>query len=265
MSEPRLLLVEDEPVTRMMLDAHLRATGLRVTSVASAEQALELLGEQQFAVMITDLLLERLDGVGLLRAARAIDPDLEVIVLTGQATLDSAIAAVNHGAHSYLRKPARRGELEDRVAAALARRQAHTERRAALRQLGAQLMRLAEPAGPGYTREAEASCLRVGRLELDTHQRRAAVDRRPVPLSSGEFDLLHYLACHARRVLSAEQIAREALAFGACTPAEARELVKVRVHRLRSKIEGDPHAPTLLVSVRGAGYMLTGGEHSAAP
>ncbi len=260
MDEPRLLLVEDEPVTRMMLDARLRAAGLRVTGVAGAEQALALLRAEPFAIMVTDLLLESLDGVALMVAARAIDPELEVIVITGAASVDSAIAAVNHGAHSYIRKPARRGELEERVAAALERRRARIERLAALRQLGAQLLRIAEPPGAPYEHGPGVGRLSLGRLELDPQRRRASVDRRPVPLSSSEFELLLYMARRGSQVLSPEQIAREALGCGRCSTAEARELVKVRIHRLRQKIEPDPHAPGMLVSVRGAGYMLVAGE-----
>lgn len=256
MDEPRLLLVEDEPVTRMMLDARLRAAGLRVTGVACAEQALALLRAEPFAVMVTDLLLERLDGIALMAAARALDPELEVIVLTGAASIDSAIAAVNHGAHAYLRKPTPRGELEERVAAALERRRARLERQVALRQLGAQILRIAEPRGAAYEVAPVAGRLSLGRLEIDPLRRRASVDRRQVPLSSGEFELLLYLARHDSQVLSPEQIAREAFGIGCCSPAEARELVKVRVHRLRRKIERDPGAPGLLLSVRGAGYML---------
>lgn len=260
MDVSRILLVEDEPVTRMLLEARLRAAGHRVRSVASAEQALALLRAEEFALVVTDLLLQHLDGVSLMREARALAPDLELIVLTGAASVDSAIAAVDHGARAYLRKPAPLGELEDRVAAALDQRRARIERRTALIQLSAQLQRIAEPQGPRYDLGTEASRLCIGRLELDPQQRRVVVDRTAVTLSSGEFDLLLYLARRDNQVISAEQIAREGLGWAGCSPDEARELVKVRIHRLRRKIERDPHAPGLLVSVRGVGYMLTAGE-----
>ncbi|HMQ32313.1 MAG TPA: response regulator transcription factor [Chloroflexaceae bacterium] len=265
MDAPRLLLVEDEPVMRMVLDVRLRAAGLRVTGVASAEQALELLRGEQYAIMVTDLHLQGLDGLALLCEARRLDPDLEVLVLTGAATLDSAIAALHNGAHSYLRKPAPKGELEGRVAAALERRRARTEGRAVLMQLGAQILRIAEPGPPRPDASPAVARLRVGRLELDPQQRRATADRLPVALSSSEFDLLLYLARREDQVLSAEQLARDALGCCGCAPCEARELVKVRVHRLRQKIERDPRAPRLLVSVRGAGYMLTATDERSPP
>ncbi|NTU79818.1 MAG: winged helix-turn-helix transcriptional regulator, partial [Chloroflexales bacterium] len=174
--------------------------------------------------------------------ARALDPDLEVII-------------------TYPRKPAGRGELEERAAAALARRRARVEREQALRQLCAQLRRIAEPAAPLYLCGGDSEThLRVGRLELDLLRRRATIDRRAVPLSGSEFDLLLYMARRDNQVLSAKELARAVLHYPCASLAEARELIKVRIHRLRQKIEVDPRTPGLIVSVRGAGYMLNAGS-----
>lgn len=260
METPRVLIVDEEPVSRMQMEARLRQAGYSASAVAGADQALAPIERKACAILITDLLLQCSDGGSLISAARARDPDLELIVLAGATSIDAMIAAANFGVQAYLRRPVRAGELEERVAAALERWQARSERRRALWQLGAQLMRIAERPGPAYgCGGADGGCLCVGSLELDPQQRRAAIDRRALPLSSGEFELLLYLARRERQVISAEQIAREVLHWGCCSPAEARELVKVRIHRLRQKIERDPHAPALLVSVRGAGYMLTAG------
>ncbi|NTU85370.1 MAG: response regulator, partial [Chloroflexales bacterium] len=80
MDETRLLLVEDDPAARMMFDARLRRAGFIVTAVASAEQALDLLRAGRFALLITGLNLQHLDGVALMDEARTLDPDLEVII-----------------------------------------------------------------------------------------------------------------------------------------------------------------------------------------
>ncbi len=258
MEKSKLLLVEDEPVTRMMLEARLRKAGFLVIAVESAEQALVLLQTERFALLITDLRLQRLDGVTLLGKARMLDADLEVIVLTGVASIDSAIAAVNYGAHTYLRKSDSCGELEARAMAALARRRAKVERDLVLRQMQTQLLRITEPEAPAYG--VSIPPLRVGRLELDPLRRHAAIDRQAVPLSQGEFDLLLYMARRENQVLSAEELAREVLGYAACSSAEARELIKSRIHRLRQKIESVPRTPGLIVSIRGVGYMLTSGS-----
>lgn len=254
------MLVEDEPVTRLMLEALLRRAGYAVQSASSAEAALRLLAAGTFAVMVTDLYLEAMDGLLLMAQARALDPELEMIVLTGGATVDSAIAAMDQGAHAYLRKPVAAGELEARVAAALARRQEQLERAATLRQLGSALLRIAEPQRPPLAFvPAEERALRIGDLEIDAGRRRAVVGGRPVALSSCQFDLLLFLARRANTVQSPELLAREVLGHR-CAPDEARELVKASIHRLRGKVEADAKAPKLLLSVRGAGYMLCSGD-----
>lgn len=254
-----ILLVESDPDTRVRVEARLWGAGFKVRAVASSAAALELIGAGEVAAVVTDLLIdEHCDGLSLLRRAKASDPDLEVLVLTAATSFESVVAALHLRAHSFLRKPARPGELEERLADALARRRCALERTLALRQLVSQLMRLAEPQGPGYMVGGPVSArLRVGRLELDPDQRRLAIDQQTVPISSGEFDLLHYLARHGHQVVTVDQLAREALACGCGSTAEARERVKMRIHRLRRKIERDPSNPCLLVSVRGAGYMLT--------
>jgi two-component system response regulator RegX3 len=259
MMTPRVLLVEDEPVTRTVIEAWLLSDGYAVQSAATGEEALRLLAIGAYALLVTDICLGAMDGIDLLVRARAIDPDLDVIVLTGSATLDSAIAAVNHGACAYLRKPVARGELQRQARAAVERRQARTERAALLRQVSAALLRIAEPAGAGYDPAADGRpLLRVRDMEIDLGRRRVCVGGQAVALSNGQFDLLVYLARNADAVQSHEQLAREVLGYH-CRPDEARELIKASIHRLRSKIEADPSAPSYLVSVRGAGYMLASG------
>jgi DNA-binding response OmpR family regulator len=253
----RILLVEDEPVTRLMLEARLRGASYEVQSVPSGEAALRLLAQGSFALMLTDLHLDAMDGVHLMARARAMDPDLELIVLTGVASIDSAIAALDYGAHAYLRKPVAAGELEARVAAALARRQARREGQATIAQLTSVLARMVEPQiVPAAATPAAEATLQVAGLELDLRRRRVRVSGRLVALSQVQFDLLLYLARRADTVHSPEQLAAEVLGLR-CAQDEARELIKATVHRLRSKIEADARAPRVLLTVRGAGYMLS--------
>lgn len=261
----RILLVEDEPVTRVMLEARLRGAGHEVQSAPSGETAVRLLAEGSFALLVTDLHLDAMNGVDLMARARAVDPDLELIMLTGGATVESAIAALDCGAHAYLRKPVAPGELEARVAAALARRQARRERAVTLKQLGSALLRIAEPqeaveaAASANVALSNSSTLRVGRLELDLRRRRVRVDGRAVTLSQVQFDLLLYLARHPDTVQSPEQLAAEVLGLR-CAQDEARELIKASVHRLRAKIEADVKTPRMLLTVRGVGYMLSSSD-----
>lgn len=242
MDGQRLMIVNDDPASRKLIAAHLRASGFEVAAVGCVEHALTLLCAERFAVLVTSLLLRRLDSVALIGVARALDPDLEVIVLMGAV-----------GAH-----PVRLSDLGVQIAAALTRRRSRLERVPQHRE--ARLVRdkafQEYLAGP----EADSSAyLRLGHLELDVRRRRAALGSRALPLSHSEFDLLLYLAHRQNRVISAQEIAREVLDYSPCTPAEAREIVKVRIHRLRRKLEFFPEAFGMLINVRGAGYMLTAG------
>lgn len=256
MHRTRILVVEDEPVTRLMIEARLRAAGHVVQSVPSGEAALELLETRVFALLLTDLYLDELSGVELIARARSLDADLAVIVLTGGATVDSVIAAFDHGAFAYLRKPVAPGELEQTVAGALARRRQQCERAEALLQIGAALRQIAEPTRPVYSvvpPQEAAICL--GDLTIEPASRRVAIDGATVDLSAGVYELLIFLARRPDVVLSVEELARGVLGYS-CSVHEARDLIKVRIHKLRQKIEPDPTQPTRLVCVRGAGYML---------
>lgn len=264
MDEGRILVVEDEPVVRRTIEMRLRAQGYVVESVDSAETALERLRQQHYALLLTDLRLDAMDGATLIVAARQIDPEIELIVLTAAATLACAITAINSQVRAFLLKPAPAGELEQRVADALARRRERHLHATILRQFGAQLLGLAEPHMPQYrvapTGDAPMP-LRLGVLEIEPQSRRVSVGGRPVSLSQGGFELLLYLARLPEQVIAPVQIANDVLGYS-CSPPEARELVKARIYCLRQKIEPNPRTPRLLVSVRGVGYMLTAGNRN---
>lgn len=252
---PRVLIVEDEPVARMMLEARLRAAGYPVQSARSGEEAMQLLAEGAFAVVVVDLYLEEMSGLDLMVRVRALDPDMEVIILTGGATTASAIAATNHHAYAYLEKPVAPGQIEGCVDGALGRRRLRLDQAFTLRQIRAAIMQVAEPDRPAYN---AATAYRVGVIEVDPQRRRVVVGGQGVELTKGEYDLLLYLAQRPDVVHSPELLARDVLGYR-CSQDEAREPVKAQIYRLRRKIEADPSAPKYLVSVRGAGYMLTPG------
>jgi DNA-binding response OmpR family regulator len=257
MDHERLLLVAGDPIERMMLEAGLRGAGFDLTSAASAESALSLLATQPYALLITSLRLPGIDGVALMREARARNPALEIILLSDAISVEALMAAVDYRACAYLCLPLGPGILEARVKAALEHRQIHLTRASVLRQSGAQSLQVAEPAQAIYqTSPQPPRPLRVGLLELDPLRRRAAFGFRHLPLSRGEFELLLYLALRDNQVVSVQQIARDVLGVPRCSPQEARDLVKARVHRLRRKVEPDPQSPALIVSIRGSGYML---------
>ncbi len=101
----RILIVDDEEVVRSVLEAVLAKAGLPFVSVETAEAALEELGKQQFHLIVTDKNLPGKSGLDLLREAKAMQPEIEVVMMTGYASKESAIGALDLGAAAYLEKP----------------------------------------------------------------------------------------------------------------------------------------------------------------
>jgi two-component system response regulator HydG len=103
--ECKLLVVDDDEPTCEFLEATLSSQGFRVTWDVRAESALQRLREQDFDVTLTDLGMEGINGIEFCQRAIEIQPDMPVIVVTGQASLDAAIAAIRVGAYDFITKP----------------------------------------------------------------------------------------------------------------------------------------------------------------
>jgi DNA-binding NtrC family response regulator len=129
MTKGTLLIVDDERVALRNLEHVMKKEGYEVTATQSGANALALLGKQAFDVVLTDLRMEKTDGMQILEKCRATCPDTEVILITGYATLESAVEAMKHGAFYYIAKPYRLDEVRKVVAEALAKTQLRRENR----------------------------------------------------------------------------------------------------------------------------------------
>ena len=129
MTKGSLLIVDDEKVALRNLEHVMKKEGYEVTATQSGANALALLGKQAFDVVLTDLRMEKTDGMQILEKCRATCPDTEVILITGYATLESAVDAMKHGAFYYIAKPFRLDEVRKVVAEALAKTQLRRENR----------------------------------------------------------------------------------------------------------------------------------------
>ena len=119
----RVLVADDEEGIRTFIAEVLEGEGLQVTLAEDGQRAAEILERQTFHLLVTDLRMPRMDGMALLRKARAEHPDMEVVVLTAHGTVDSAVEAMKLGAFDYLSKPlSGPDELRLVVARALERR-----------------------------------------------------------------------------------------------------------------------------------------------
>jgi len=110
-SKARLLIVDDELVAIKNLTHVMEKEGYAVTGTQKGQHAIKLLQEQHFDVVITDLKMEKVDGMQVLRKAKDLQPDAEVIMITGYATVQSAINAMKKGAYDYITKPFKLDEV----------------------------------------------------------------------------------------------------------------------------------------------------------
>ncbi|WP_147820965.1 sigma-54-dependent transcriptional regulator [Salidesulfovibrio onnuriiensis] len=137
MSAASILVVEDEHIARENLTHVLGNEGHTVTAVISAEEGLQELEKRDYELVITDLMLPGVNGIALLERTRAQHPSTEVIVVTGHASVQNAVQAMQKGAHSYIEKPINLEELRLQVTKAL-ERQALSREVLRLREIVAQ-------------------------------------------------------------------------------------------------------------------------------
>jgi PAS domain S-box-containing protein len=116
-----VLVIDDEEMVCSTLKALLGAEGFDVVTALSGEEGVELLRGRQFEVAIADLVMQGMDGIQTIAALKEIDPDIEVIILTGHATRESTIAAFRQGACDFLLKPIDMSQLRPALTRALAR------------------------------------------------------------------------------------------------------------------------------------------------
>ena len=118
-----VLVVDDEAVVLTVLREALRRGGYRVTTAASAEEAIDLMHKRRFDLVLTDKNLPGASGLDVLRAARNLNPAPAIVLITGYSSFDSAVEALDIGAHDYIEKPIRDVEdLRFRIRRALSRR-----------------------------------------------------------------------------------------------------------------------------------------------
>ena len=232
----RVLVVEDDPAVRDVVDHALAREGMEVKAYGDGETALEhLRGAEPFDLVILDVMLPGMDGISLCREFRAgsagpTPTEVPVIMLTARDDETSVVVGLEVGADDYVTKPFRPRELVSRV-------RAHLRRQRLLTRGAADETRKLEFPG----------------LEVDLFRRRVLCGGNPVELTAKEFEVLALLASSPGRVYSREQIMRhlwDGDFFGEPRAAD------VHVQHIRSKIEPDAKNPRYVQTVRGIGYRF---------
>jgi DNA-binding response OmpR family regulator len=219
-----VLVIEDDPRIRRIVQLTLEREGLRVTETASGEAGLTQLAEHDFDVVLLDLMLPGQDGFEICRAIRR-NSNVPVIMVTARSDSHDIVAGLEAGADDYVSKPFVPKELSARIRA-LARRTRVPE------------PRLQVTVGDVVIAPSDGTVTRDGEL---------------VNLTRTEFKLLCELAAKPGRVLSREELLEHV--WGYDYFGDSR-LVDVHVRRLRKKVERDPAQPAVVLTVRGMGYRV---------
>ncbi|OQY97741.1 MAG: DNA-binding response regulator [Candidatus Brocadia sp. UTAMX2] len=125
--KPNLILTDDEDTFRNIMTKELSRMGYNVVSCASGAEALKNIEERDFDIVILDINMPVMNGIELLKKVKALDSTAEVIVLTGQGTIENAVQAIKLGAYDYVTKPCRLTELQILLQKALEKRQLNKE------------------------------------------------------------------------------------------------------------------------------------------
>ncbi|PMP88736.1 MAG: DNA-binding response regulator [Roseiflexus castenholzii] len=246
----RILLVEDDHAALMSLRRILESAGYQVTAVADGETAcqhLAQIGGGVYDVVLTDLRMNTINGLDVLRAARRLPSPPEVVLLTGYGTLGTAIEALRAGVYDYLLKPCKPEELLHTIEGAVQRRYDSALQLAALR----------EQAHGAVSEDdrfliEQIRYMRVGELLIDRFNRRIIFRNRLVQATPTEYELLSCLAEARGQVLRFRDIVQRVyLDAHAISDDEAQQLLKTHIHNMRHKID-----PAYIVNVRGVGYRL---------
>ncbi len=104
-TQPRVLVVDDEPDIRSLIVRVLEADRFVVTSTGDGREALALINKQNFDLIVTDVRMPHVSGIDVLRAVKKVSPSTEVVIITGFGTIEAAEEAVRLGAYDYLSKP----------------------------------------------------------------------------------------------------------------------------------------------------------------
>lgn len=140
----KILVVDDEKMTRQNLHHVLTKEGYAVTLAENGQQAVVHISKEKVDVIITDLKMDRINGLGVLETARAIDPSIQVIIITGYATVQSAVESIKKGSFHYISKPFKLNEIRETVERALKKKKYQLQSKGPI-------LCLAGPPGTGKT------------------------------------------------------------------------------------------------------------------
>ena len=219
-----ILIIDDEPQIRKLLEITLQSNGYRVQEASTAREGLALAASHPPDLILLDLGLPDDSGHTVLKSLREWYTQ-PVIILSVQSSEEAIVTALDHGANDYLVKPFRSGELLARI-------------RSLLRSINAGV---------------EDPVIVSGDLQIDLSLRTVRKNNEPVKLTSTEYSLLSLLARNEGKVLTHQFLLRS---IWGPSFVDQSQYLRVYVAQLRKKIEADHNAPQHLLTESGIGYRF---------
>jgi DNA-binding response OmpR family regulator len=235
MTKIHTLVVDDEPGIRFFVEETLHRSGHDMMTAKSGEEALNILRDTPFDLVILDLKLSgKVDGIKVLEAIRWRWPDTSVIILTAHGSLDTALQAIDQGIEKYVQKPLSPQELRKVVEDVLAAK-----------------------ATSGIRKQDEGrQIFKKGSFEVDEGLHRVMMGDQKLELTPSEFTLIVHLLRNDDRVITPEELVEVVRGYQPDDVIEARQIIKWYIHRLRQKVEIDSSHPKYILNVRGVGYRI---------
>ena len=229
--DKKVLVVDDEKLIVKGIRFSLEQDNMNVTCAYDGEEALELVKNNEFDVILLDVMLPKLTGFEVCQQIREFS-DVPIIMLTAKGDDMDKILGLEYGAEDYITKPFNILELKARIKAIM-RRSKNTK----------------------AEKEEEAKVAVFEELKVDCDSRRVFINEEEVNLTAKEFDLLELLMFNPNKVYSRESLLNTV--WGYDYPGDVRT-VDVHIRRLREKIEANPSEPRYIHTKWGVGYFFQG-------
>ncbi|MCD8300074.1 MAG: response regulator transcription factor [Clostridiales bacterium] len=221
----KVLVVDDEKLIVKGIRFSLMQDGMEVDCAYDGEEALRMVKENEYDIILLDIMLPKMDGLEVCQMIREFS-DVPIIMLTAKGEDMDKILGLEYGADDYVTKPFNILEVKARIKA---------------------IMRRTAPK-----KEAEMSLIIDGDIKIDSDARRLYIKNEEIKLTAKEFDLMEMLVRNPNKVYSREQLLN--LVWGYEYPGDFRT-VDVHVRRLREKVEENPSDPKYIHTKWGVGYF----------
>jgi len=230
--DKKILIIEDDPDIADLLELNLRDADYKTDLASDGRDGLEKALENEYLMVILDLMLPKLDGLEVCKRIREKKKTLPILMLTSKAEEFDKVLGLELGADDYLTKPFSLRELMARIKAILRRVDAVKEE---------------------ATSEDELKEIHFNNLDISLEKRKVILDGNVIELTAKEFDLLVLFASHPGRAYSRQELLDVVWGYQF---DGYDHTVNSHINRLRSKIEENPSEPTYIKTVWGVGYRF---------